>query len=414
MSAQVNTEKLNINVGHCSNQVFHALDVLVGVMIVVDAISLLFTGVSSFVGFILPIYFAVFGVLIIVFVFYALPQLYASVFFYFTFLGRGLTFLFIGSVIVTFGDDLSLATGIIAISIAFVYVFFSIWTKFCNLMCSLPVPLMQRSNGFPDQHVQSNKQTTNVRAQSDDDAPSNNTPLPQTKQSAPKTTNVDVTIQVNDPQQYGSAYNDDAKDPQFTPIIGNSNGPQLANNDAKALNDSIMESFGKDINSIPKQTVPGYSAPIPTVLVMLEQALHDGGGYNKHGIFHPDTIASNKDNDESYLISNNIISFFSELPSPLLSFVSPKVFDAGVNKDAMWRVLEKIPVEQGSIAQFVWDMLAKVAKYESKTNMNSEQLGRIFGPLMTMNKDQMTSDMLRASKMIVCWRRGIDWRMDKL
>eukprot|EP01083_Nonionella_stella_P278765 948040_1 len=386
----------------CSNVIFYGLDTIVGVLVIVDSVLLL-TVVNSFVGFFLPIYFLVFGLIILLFVFYAPPQLYASLFFYSYFIGRGLTFLFIGSVILVFGDDFSLATGIITIIVAFVYLIFSIWTKFCKLGCFLPPPVAQRQTGVITSNDSTKPSPINKANNTQQTPPANSN-----QKTAPNDTN--VTVNMNDPQQYGSAYEDE-KPPQYSAIEAKNAGPQLSDQNGKDLNSEIMAAFGQDLSSVNKQNVPGYKSEIPTVLVMLEQRLHDTGGYKKRGIFDPDTISSNKDNDESYLISNNIIAYFSEMPDPLLSFIDKKVFDKGVNKDAMWRVLEQIDVEYGAVLQFVWDMLAKVAKFESNTGMTSEQLGRIFGPLMTMSKRDMNNDMLTASKMIVCWRRGIDWRM---
>ena len=384
MSQTEHKDGLDPKLGHCSNVVFYGFDTIVGLLIFIDSIILL-ANIRSFEGFFLPLYFLVFGLLIILFVIYAPPQLYASLIFYFNFIGRGLTFLFLGSVILTFGDDFSLATGIITIIISFIYLIFSIWTKFCNLQCSLPIPVAQRQDGI--------KTTNNKNTNAEYKQPPQQQQQPQTSQPPQQ-------------QEYGNDY-DETKLNEFSPQLMNDNN----NND---LNKEIMNSFGKDINSIPQQSVPGYSGKIPVILVMLEQGLNDTNGYNKYKIFDPDTISIKKDNDKSYLISNNIISFFNELPSALLSFIDIKVFELGIDKDSMWRVLQKLPNEQAAITQFIWDMLAKVSKFESNTNMNSQQLAKIFGPLMTMNKQQISNDALTSSKMIACWKRGIESRMDKL
>lgn len=131
----------------CSNLVFHAFDFVVGALVTINAIVLLFQ-TRSLAGFILPLYFTVAGIIIVAFTMYAHPKLYAALIFYFSFIGRGLTFLFIGTVFLAFNDDFSTATGVITIIVAFVYLIFSIWTKFCKLYCPLPPPFTQRQDGI--------------------------------------------------------------------------------------------------------------------------------------------------------------------------------------------------------------------------------------------------------------------------
>ena len=110
MSQQVQTQ--NVGVCACSNLVFHAFDFVVGVLITINSVVLI-TQTTSFARFFLPLYFTVAGGLIVTFTVYAHPMMYRSLIFYFSFVGRGLTFLFIGSVFLAFNDDFSTATGLI-------------------------------------------------------------------------------------------------------------------------------------------------------------------------------------------------------------------------------------------------------------------------------------------------------------
>merc|ERR1719410_3061387 len=70
--------------------------------------------------------------------------------FYLTFIGRGISFLLIGSVLLVFPDFLSLSASIITIIVAFIYLTFSIWQyvacSHCDfiILLSLPSPFTQR------------------------------------------------------------------------------------------------------------------------------------------------------------------------------------------------------------------------------------------------------------------------------
>eukprot|EP00486_Rosalina_sp_Unknown_P002675 CAMPEP_0201574508 /NCGR_PEP_ID=MMETSP0190_2-20130828/19036_1 /ASSEMBLY_ACC=CAM_ASM_000263 /TAXON_ID=37353 /ORGANISM="Rosalina sp." /LENGTH=148 /DNA_ID=CAMNT_0048002829 /DNA_START=341 /DNA_END=787 /DNA_ORIENTATION=+ len=76
--------------------------------------------------------------------------------FYFTFIGRGIAYLLLGSVLLVFGHDYSIATGAITIIVAFVYFAFSGYTKWCisdSQHLSLPPPLVQFNDvEFDDKH----------------------------------------------------------------------------------------------------------------------------------------------------------------------------------------------------------------------------------------------------------------------
>jgi len=142
----------------CPNIIFHGFDAMVGLLLVIDGLVLL-TNMDSFISFLLPIYFAVFGCLIILFVLYVPGFMIAMIPFYFSFVGRALLFLLIGSVVLVFPDFLSSITAAWTIITAFIYLLFSIWINFACFSCvglvyflpnSLPPPYFQRDTADSD------------------------------------------------------------------------------------------------------------------------------------------------------------------------------------------------------------------------------------------------------------------------
>lgn len=132
----------------CTNKIFHIFDVLLGFMILLDSF-VLFAEMGDFIGFILPVYFMFIGFFIMVLSFWV-PKLFnAYCPFYFTFLGRGISYLLLGSVILVFEHGYSLTVGSMTIIMAFVYFSFAVYAKWFALdgtkaFCiNLPEPIYQ-------------------------------------------------------------------------------------------------------------------------------------------------------------------------------------------------------------------------------------------------------------------------------
>ena len=103
---------------------------------------------GTFVGIIIPAYIILFGTLIIIMAFYIPPSLAAMIPFYMNFLGRGLTFLFLGCLVLvgTGNADVKLAVAIITLIVAFLYIILWILYKFNVIPCGLPPPFLQSDN----------------------------------------------------------------------------------------------------------------------------------------------------------------------------------------------------------------------------------------------------------------------------
>merc|ERR1712113_236568 len=101
-----------------TNSVFNVFDLIVGILLIVAAF-VSFQG--TFVGIIIPVYIILFGTLICVMVFYIPPTLGAMIPFYMNFLGRGLTFLFLGCLVLVGpgSEDVKVAVAVLTLIVAF-------------------------------------------------------------------------------------------------------------------------------------------------------------------------------------------------------------------------------------------------------------------------------------------------------
>jgi len=146
------------------NLVFHLLDLIVGIVLFIGACYGFF---GSFEGVFLPIYLILFAVVILVAIFWLHPRLSAMIPFYFNFLGRGLTFLFFGCIILIF----QIACGVIIVIVAFIYIVLWIVVIFTKIPCELPPPIV---SGKPKEETTTTATTTTVVTSNDNPDFNNN------------------------------------------------------------------------------------------------------------------------------------------------------------------------------------------------------------------------------------------------
>ena len=152
----------------CSNKIFHIFDILLGTLILLDSF-VLFAEMADFIGFILPVYFMFIGAIIIMLSVCVPKIMNAYCPFYFTFLGRGISYLLLGSVILVFEHGYSLTVGSMTIIMAFVYFSFAVYTKWFasndNDHKSVCINLPQPFYTFDDENGENDKviEVINIR-----------------------------------------------------------------------------------------------------------------------------------------------------------------------------------------------------------------------------------------------------------
>merc|ERR1712129_316159 len=184
----------------------------------------------------------------------------------------------------------------------------------------------------------------------------------------------------------------------------------------KAINFEMQSAFGKPIKSIKMTKVNGYSGEIPLILHLLVQKLISLDKFGTFKLFNPEQME--KDNDKPEMqIAHNIFVFFSSLPEPLLHTVDGNILNQAINKDVMKNVIAQMDEPYASTLVYLWDILAKVAMNPG-AKMSQASLGKVFGPMCCLltQKDvkgnMVSMNALGASRMMVFFRRGIEWRME--
>eukprot|EP00486_Rosalina_sp_Unknown_P012825 CAMPEP_0201579582 /NCGR_PEP_ID=MMETSP0190_2-20130828/27280_1 /ASSEMBLY_ACC=CAM_ASM_000263 /TAXON_ID=37353 /ORGANISM="Rosalina sp." /LENGTH=143 /DNA_ID=CAMNT_0048014247 /DNA_START=83 /DNA_END=514 /DNA_ORIENTATION=- len=129
-------------------------------------------------------------------------------------------------------------------------------------------------------------------------------------------------------------------------------------------------------------------------------------------------MQDNKDKDKSQGVAWNIYQFLAQLPSPLLDDVPMDVLDKALSKDVMKDVIKAMDEPYASTLVYLWDLLACVAMESKTSRMGQHQLGKVFGPMVTMvtqedmKGNRVSMNVLGASRMMAMFRRGIEWRME--
>ena len=141
---------------------------------------------------------------------------------------------------------------------------------------------------------------------------------------------------------------------------------------------------------------------------------------NKFGtpkLFQPEAMQDTKDTDKSQSLAWNIYQFLAQMPTPLLDSVPMDVLDKALSKDVMKDVIQAMDEPYASTLCYLWDLLAMVALESKTSKMGQHQLGKVFGPMVTMvtqedmKGNRVSMNVLGASRMMAMFRRGIEWRM---
>lgn len=179
----------------------------------------------------------------------------------------------------------------------------------------------------------------------------------------------------------------------------------------------MKKSFGKDINNITMVKLDKYEGDIPLILYLLGTELESANQYGAYRLFEPEYTKSQAPKSSVYGAAWNIYTFLAKLPKPLLDSVPGNILNKAINKDVMDQVILAMDEPFASTLCFLWDILAKVAMQSGSSKMGQHQLGKVFGPLVTLvtkedvKGNRVSMNVLAASRMMAMFRRGIEWRM---
>eukprot|EP01083_Nonionella_stella_P099022 278508_1 len=186
----------------------------------------------------------------------------------------------------------------------------------------------------------------------------------------------------------------------------------------KDLENAMNKAFGKNVNEVTMVKLDAYEGDVPLVLYLLGNELYKTNKFGTFKLFEPQEMQKRKGNDHTCAMAWNIYSFFSQMPTPLLDSVPGEILNKALSKDVMKDVIHAMDEPYASTLCYLWDILAKVAMESETSRMGQQQLGKVFGPMVTMVTQQdmkgnrVSMNVLAASRMMAMFRRGIEWRME--
>jgi len=157
---------------------------------------------------------------------------------------------------------------------------------------------------------------------------------------------------------------------------------------------ALAAQFGLPPNLTESEEVPGYNAPIPTVLLKMRQFLVDHGGLDVKGIFRlaPDAeecaFVKKQLNSKEFescedvnCISNLIKVWFRDLPRKLFAFLkSGDVDNCKLPTDTDEVARNNIPEPYLSIFAWLLDLCVLVTKRSNVNAMTAQNMAIVIAP----------------------------------
>eukprot|EP00485_Elphidium_margaritaceum_P014998 CAMPEP_0202727754 /NCGR_PEP_ID=MMETSP1385-20130828/185280_1 /ASSEMBLY_ACC=CAM_ASM_000861 /TAXON_ID=933848 /ORGANISM="Elphidium margaritaceum" /LENGTH=873 /DNA_ID=CAMNT_0049393997 /DNA_START=52 /DNA_END=2672 /DNA_ORIENTATION=+ len=189
------------------------------------------------------------------------------------------------------------------------------------------------------------------------------------------------------------------------------------NYSSKDLEIEMKQAVGKNIQNVSMVKLDDYEGDVPMVLYLCGHTLYTADKFGTYRLFEPEETKKNAASNTVYNAAWSIYHFLASMPTPLLDPVPHDVLDKALSKDVMHEVIQAMDEPFASTLCYLWDLLARVAMNSSQSKMNQNQLGKVFGPMVTMvtkedvKGNRVSMNVLAASRMMAMFRRGIEWRM---
>lgn len=143
---------------------------------------------------------------------------------------------------------------------------------------------------------------------------------------------------------------------------------------------------------------------VPTILLMMQKRLYEGGGLQAEGIFRINAENGEEEDVRKQLnrgfiphgidvhcLAGLIKAWFRELPTGILDSLTPEqVMHCNTEEDCT-RLVKSLPQTEAALVDWAINLMADVAKYEPQNKMNSRNIAMVFAPNMTQMADPLTA-----------------------
>lgn len=143
---------------------------------------------------------------------------------------------------------------------------------------------------------------------------------------------------------------------------------------------------------------------VPTILIMMQKRLYQGGGLQAEGIFR-----INGENSQEECVRNQlnkgvipkgidvhclaglIKAWFRELPKGVLDSLSPEQVMHCNTEDECSQLVKLLPPIEAALLDWAINLMADVVQNEQYNKMNARNIAMVFAPNMTQMADPLTA-----------------------
>lgn len=143
---------------------------------------------------------------------------------------------------------------------------------------------------------------------------------------------------------------------------------------------------------------------VPTILLMMQKSLYEGGGLQAEGIFRINAENGQEEEVRKQLnrgfiphgidvhcLAGLIKAWFRELPRGVLDSLTPdQVMQCNTEQECT-RLVKSLPQTEAALVDWAINLMADVAKYEPENKMNARNIAMVFAPNMTQMADPLTA-----------------------
>ncbi|XP_071716590.1 rho GTPase-activating protein 5-like [Rutidosis leptorrhynchoides] len=143
---------------------------------------------------------------------------------------------------------------------------------------------------------------------------------------------------------------------------------------------------------------------VPTLLLMMQKRLYEGGGLQAEGIFRINAENSQEEDVRKQLnkgfvpngldvhcLAGLIKAWFRELPTGVLDSLTPEQVMHCNTENECSHLVTSLPQTEAALLDWTINLMADVVEYEPQNKMNARNIAMVFAPNMTQMADPLTA-----------------------
>jgi RhoGAP domain len=198
--------------------------------------------------------------------------------------------------------------------------------------------------------------------------------------------------------------------------------PLTPRENTRALQEAKSGHFGLKLSKYACQPLYGYTAEIPSVLVLIHRHFVNKNGLRTEGVFR--LQPSQKDlkavkalvnrgetdfNTDAIVMARLLGMWFSELPTPILAGIKDKKILNADSAESAWSAFNKVKEPNRSIALWTLDVLVRVASHDDENKMGINNLANVWAPNLFPSEVSPNMSQSAMNKLMLLVKQQIEF-----